>query len=685
MYKLFTDKPELFECNIKIEGASLKNSQARLIIETEDLSLLFNGTINKDGKCTIPVKKLKGLLEDNTEGQIKLEVIAEDTYFTPWIDFWGSSFGIKYNTSPGSWNGGNNRYVTITSGGSVGLTNTNPAYRLHVAGDIYADGGWLRVSGQSGLYFESYGGGWNMSDTTWIRSYNSKSVYLGTGIIRTDAGDTGFQNLGTTNWYMLDFGDRSASAGRYGVGLTSDVNNRTLSFHVPNHAAYSSSGNVPQFGWYSNGADQLMTLQSATGNLWTKGTISMAGNLVATQSWVTSQGYITSASVGNGTLTLNVSGSGLSGSTSFTANQSGNTTFTVTSNATTSATANTIAYRDSGGDLYARYFFGSYVNTSDNDETGITRFVIKNGDNYHRSATSTTAMTVIRGVASGTWGIDISGNSATTTNFRHLGAGVSYDNDRTTKVSGGLAVYAAYSGGSNSPTTYDVAAQFSVNGNRGFEICADWLSTAGPTLYARSLRDCCQNWSSWITILTSLNYNSYSPTLTGGGASGTWGISISGNSATTSQTNFSSLTVNSATVATQSWVTSQGYITSTNTDFTYNASLTLSTSWQDTGVNNSNLTTSGVYMVTCLADDFAVGGGHYNETYVGTMYWFAGSTNSANFSEIALHHMGHADNDRYIYLRTRTTPSAGGSFLQMRSNVSNSGASTYIFKFKRLM
>ena len=604
---------------------------------------------------------------------------------TPWIDFWGSSFDIKYNTSPGSWNGGNNRYVTITSGGSVGLTNTNPAYRLHVAGDIYADGGWLRVSGQSGLYFESYGGGWNMSDTTWIRSYNSKSVYLGTGIIRTDAGDTGFQNLGTTNWYMLDFGDRSASAGRYGVGLTSDVNNRTLSFHVPNHAAYSSSGNVPQFGWYSNGADQLMTLQSATGNLWTKGTISMAGNLVATQSWVTSQGYITSASVGNGTLTLNVSGSGLSGSTSFTANQSGNTTFTVTSNATTSATANTIAYRDSGGDLYARYFFGSYVNTSDNDETGITRFVIKNGDNYHRSATSTTAMTVIRGVASGTWGIDISGNSATTTNFRHLGAGVSYDNDRTTKVSGGLAVYAAYSGGSNSPTTYDVAAQFSVNGNRGFEICADWLSTAGPTLYARSLRDCCQNWSSWITILTSLNYNSYSPTLTGGGASGTWGISISGNSATTSQTNFSSLTVNSATVATQSWVTSQGYITSTNTDFTYNASLTLSTSWQDTGVNNSNLTTSGVYMVTCLADDFAVGGGHYNETYVGTMYWFAGSTNSANFSEIALHHMGHADNDRYIYLRTRTTPSAGGSFLQMRSNVSNSGASTYIFKFKRLM
>ena len=91
MYKLFTDKPEVFECNIKLEGASLKNSQARLIIETEDVNLLFNGTITSDGKCTIPIKKLRGLLESNTEGQIKLEVIAEDTYFTPWK----SSFQVE--------------------------------------------------------------------------------------------------------------------------------------------------------------------------------------------------------------------------------------------------------------------------------------------------------------------------------------------------------------------------------------------------------------------------------------------------------------------------------------------------------------------------------------------------------------------------------------------------------------
>jgi hypothetical protein len=84
MYKLFTDKTELFECNIKLEGAKLKDSQARLIIESENVNLLFKGQITPEGKCLIPIKKLKGLLEGETKGEIKLEVIAEDTYFMPW-------------------------------------------------------------------------------------------------------------------------------------------------------------------------------------------------------------------------------------------------------------------------------------------------------------------------------------------------------------------------------------------------------------------------------------------------------------------------------------------------------------------------------------------------------------------------------------------------------------------------
>lgn len=45
---------------------------------------------------------------------------------------------------------------------------------------------WFRSTGNTGWYSESYGGGWYMIDSTWIRTYGSKSVYQNTGQIRTD-------------------------------------------------------------------------------------------------------------------------------------------------------------------------------------------------------------------------------------------------------------------------------------------------------------------------------------------------------------------------------------------------------------------------------------------------------------------------------------------------------------------
>jgi len=69
------------------------------------------------------------------------------------------------------------------------------------------------------------------------------------------------------------------------------------------------------------------------------------------------------------------------------------------------------------------------------------------------------------------------------------------------------------------------------------------------------------------------------------------------------------------------------------------------------------------------------------------MYWYASGTNSNNAAEIPLHHSGHADNDRYIYLRTLTDTGAatGKIYLQIKGNGNNSGASTYSFTFKRLL
>jgi len=94
MYKLYTDKNELFECEVSVKNASLKNSKARLIIESEDLNLVFNGEI-KDGKCQVPIRKLNGILQENTKGKMSLEIIVENTYFIPWE----SNFTVEEHTS----------------------------------------------------------------------------------------------------------------------------------------------------------------------------------------------------------------------------------------------------------------------------------------------------------------------------------------------------------------------------------------------------------------------------------------------------------------------------------------------------------------------------------------------------------------------------------------------------------
>ena len=84
MYKLFTDKTEIFECDINLTGASLLNTKARLVVETANLNLLFKGDVDSKGKCTVPIKKLRGLIEESSKGNIRLEIIADDTYFVPW-------------------------------------------------------------------------------------------------------------------------------------------------------------------------------------------------------------------------------------------------------------------------------------------------------------------------------------------------------------------------------------------------------------------------------------------------------------------------------------------------------------------------------------------------------------------------------------------------------------------------
>jgi hypothetical protein len=93
IYNLYTDKPNKFNCNIEIEGTSLSKSKVRLVVETEDMSYMFNGRIENNGLCEVSIPKTKHFLPEGTQGLMRLEVIADDVYFEPW----SSQFNVKTN------------------------------------------------------------------------------------------------------------------------------------------------------------------------------------------------------------------------------------------------------------------------------------------------------------------------------------------------------------------------------------------------------------------------------------------------------------------------------------------------------------------------------------------------------------------------------------------------------------
>lgn len=78
--------------------------------------------------------------------------------------------------------------VTKALAGKVSKSGDTMTGRLTAPSVVVND--WLRATGNCGLLFEKYDGGWHMTDNEWIRAYNGKNIYT-TGKIRCDAGFEG--------------------------------------------------------------------------------------------------------------------------------------------------------------------------------------------------------------------------------------------------------------------------------------------------------------------------------------------------------------------------------------------------------------------------------------------------------------------------------------------------------------
>jgi hypothetical protein len=92
---------------------------------------------------------------------------------------------------------------------------------------------------------------------------------------------------------------------------------------------------------------------------------------------------------------------------------------------------------------------------------------------------------------------------------------------------GGSWVRTSFTYSNNAPLTGTIATFPS----SGYDLQLN-ANYNGHDLYFRSRNGDAGSWMSWKRVLTDNNYTSYSPSLTGSGASGTWGISITGNAAT---------------------------------------------------------------------------------------------------------------------------------------------------------
>jgi hypothetical protein len=177
------------------------------------------------------------------------------------------------------------------------------------------------------------------------------------------------------------------------VGGTGSVNGITLSGSVTSSGNLTLGGTLSGIDLTTQVTGALPIPNGGTGATSATDALSNLGAYPATNP----AGYITSASVGNGTLSLGVSGVGLSGSASFTANQSGESTFTVSSNATSSGTTqNTIVSRGASGAIEVGAITANGTITATGDITAFSDERIK--DNIATIENALSLVKSLRGV-----------------------------------------------------------------------------------------------------------------------------------------------------------------------------------------------------------------------------------------------------------------------------------------------
>lgn len=176
----------------------------------------------------------------------------------------------------GFWTG--TRYWANIAVSTSSSTSTSPTFSTAYTSN------WFRSTGSTGWYSQTYGGGWYMSDSTWIRTFGSKSVYQNTGQIRTDG-------------YLVTNGGLTAGA--------TSPNNETYKLHVTGNS-WSSGYIRAGAGFYHNSVNSNSYVLLAGGSYksladFAKGNAGASNRGVyVTNGTVTAMTYYLNATVNSG-------------------------------------------------------------------------------------------------------------------------------------------------------------------------------------------------------------------------------------------------------------------------------------------------------------------------------------------------------------------------------------------------
>lgn len=212
---------------------------------------------------------------------------------TPYIDFHFNSSTADYTS----------RIIESASGrlsinGKLSIGYVNDSYVLATSGFICSS--WIRTTGATGWYNESYGGGIHMTDSTWVRVYNDKKFHVS---------ETSYNSINTNGGFNREYYQGSSfgtGRGAFNVAIYNN-NNQT-----PLMVAYRN-GNTD--GSNATGADRLFSLEllnngtvlnfmfagtkrygmSSTGAFRSEGTITADGDITAGGN-ITASGEVTAYS-----------------------------------------------------------------------------------------------------------------------------------------------------------------------------------------------------------------------------------------------------------------------------------------------------------------------------------------------------------------------------------------------------